>query len=349
MNKHSKRRLILNFILTFLGFFILSGFTVTVSFLLFFKFADLPNTDFDFFTPIVLINQLTVSLIFGFIGTIWRKLTVEKPISEINDVLRKIKKGNLDLKLNRRGYLSRYSSMVRNINLIASELSSLDNFKVSLMSNVSHELKTPISVISNYAALLQEKNLSDEKRIEYAKNISDSSKKVTELITNVLKLNQLENQNLSTNMKDYNLSEQLCECILTFENVWEEKNIDIITEIAEDVNVINDMQLMSIVWNNLLSNAFKFTPENGQVTINLSEGKKYAVVKISDTGCGISEDHIENIFEKFYQCDTSRATDGNGLGLALVKRIINLTDSIIKVESEEGTGTTFTVKIHKEQ
>lgn len=347
MKKHSKRRLLLNFILTFLGFFILSGVTTTASFILFLYAHKLPIEYIREFAPKTFFNFVFVSLIFGAMGTVWRILTVEKPIAEINEVLLKIKKGNLDSKLKRRGFTSRYSTIVKNINLIAAELSSLDNLKVSLMSNISHELKTPISVISNYAALLQAEGLSEEKRIEYAKNIGDSSKKVTELITNVLKLNQLENQNIPTNMKKYNLSEQFCECLLAFENVWEEKNIDIVTDIEDDITVVSDMQLMSIVWNNLLSNAFKFTPENGQISVTLTQGNKYAVVKISDTGCGISEEQTELIFEKFYQCDTSRATDGNGLGLALVKRIINLTDSIIKVESEEGKGTTFTVKIHK--
>ena len=347
MKKHSIRRLIINFIITFIGFFILSGFTATVSFSLFAKSVKLPAEYIDSFTPLVFFNLIFVSTVFGLLGTFWKKLTVENPVAEINEVLLKIKKGNLDSKLSRRRYLSRYSTMVHNINLIATELSSIDNLKVSLMSNVSHELKTPISVIRNYAALLEEENLSDEKRIEYAKCISESSKSVTELITNVLKLNQLENQCITTNNKKYNLSEQLCESVLAFESIWEEKNIDLVTEIEDDVDVHSDMQLMSIVWNNLLSNAFKFTPNGGRITIRLSDGNKYAVVKISDTGCGIPEDQTELIFDKFYQCDTSRSTEGNGLGLALVKRIINLTDSIIKVESETGKGTTFTVKIHK--
>lgn len=347
MKKHTQRRLIFNFILTFLGFLILSGITVTISFLLFLDYYGIPVVYIRQFTPRIFLNLVLVSLTFGIFGTIWRIFTVEKPVSEINEVLLKIKKGDLASKLSRRRYLSRYSTMVHNINLIASELSSIDNLKVSLMSNVSHELKTPISVISNYAALLEEENISNEKRIEYAKCISESSKSVTELITNVLKLNQLENQSITTNNKKYNLSEQLCESVLAFENIWEEKNIDLITEIEEDVNVHSDMPLMSIVWNNLLSNAFKFTPEGGRITIRLSDGNKYAVVKITDTGCGIPEDQTELIFDKFYQCDPSRSTEGNGLGLALVKRIINLTDSIIKVESETGKGTTFTVKIHK--
>ncbi len=347
MKKHSKRRLLLNFILTFFGFFILSGSVVTVSFLLYFKLADMTDINIHTISPILFLNLLLVSTVFGLFGTLWRIHTVEKPVEEINDALMKIKNGKLDSKLKRRSFYSRYSAIVRNINVIASELSSIDNLKVSLMSNISHELKTPMSVINNYAALLQTENLPDEKRIEYAKNIIDSSSKVTELITNILKLNQLENQKIPSNTSEYNLSEQLCECLLDFENIWEKKNIDIITDIDDDVMVISDRQLMSIVWNNILSNAFKFTPENGQVTVSLTSGKKYAVVKISDTGCGIPEGQTDLIFDKFYQCDSSRSTDGNGLGLALVKRIINLTESIIKVESEEGKGTTFTVKIHK--
>lgn len=347
MKKHSKRRLIINFFLTFISFFILSRSLIELTFILYFRLSDAPKEPNESFAPLVIISLFAVSALFGVAGTIWRFYTVEKPIREINESLTKISRGDLAVKLNRRGYTSRYSAIVKSINVISSELSSIDNLKVSLMSNISHEIKTPMSVINNYAELLQTENLPDDKRIEYAKNISDSSHKVTELITNILKLNQLENQKIPSNMRQYNLSEQLCECLLGFENVWEEKNIDIVTEIDDDVTVVSDVQLMNIVWNNLFSNAFKFTPENGRVTVSLTSGNKYAVVKISDTGCGIPPEKTELIFEKFYQCDTSRSTDGNGLGLALVKRIINLTNSIIKVESEVGKGTTFTVKVHK--
>ena len=234
MKKHSNRRLILNFILTFLSFFILSRAVIELSFIMFFRFNDTAKAPDENFEPLVFFTLLVVSLIFGLAGTIWRIYTVEKPIREINESLKKISKGDLAAKLNRRGYTSRYSAIVKSINVIVSELSSIDNLKVSLMSNISHELKTPMSVINNYAELLQSENLPDDKRIEYAKNIADSSHKVTELITNILKLNQLENQNIPTNMKEYNLSEQLCECLLAFESIWEEKNIDIITDILYD-------------------------------------------------------------------------------------------------------------------
>ncbi len=347
MPKRFKQRLFSNYVITFIGFFLLSGFATTVSFLLFFYSYDLPIDYIEKAARYTFFNLLFISAAFALIGTTWKKYTVEKPISEINNVLLRIKKGDYSARLNRRLYTSRFSTIVNNINLMTHELSSLDTLKISLMSNISHELKTPVSVISNYATLLQDTSLPPDKQLEYARAISESSKKMTEFITNILKLNQLENQNIPSDMKEYNLSEQLCECLLNFEEVWDNKNIEIETDIEEDVTVKSDIQLMNIVWNNLFSNAFKFTPENGQISVTLTQGNKYAIVKISDTGCGIPEEQKDLIFEKFYQCDTSRATDGNGLGLALVKRIINITDSFIKVDSKEGEGTTFTVKIRK--
>ncbi len=347
MKKRFKRRLIFNFFITFLGFFLFSGMTSTISFLLFLESVTLPAEHIHKFAPYTFFNLIFVSALFALLGTAWKGLSVEKPVAEINEVLHRIKNGNLNTKLERRHYFSRYSTIVNNINLMASELSSLDSLKVSLMSNISHELKTPISAISNYATLLENTDIEPEKQIEYAKIIKDSSKKMTELISNVLKINQLENQQIPTDSKPYNLSEQLCECLLNFEDIWESKNIEIVTDIEEDIIVNSDPQLFGIVWNNLFSNAFKFTADGGTVTVNLSQGKKYAIVQVSDTGCGISDDQTELIFDKFYQCDTSRSSDGNGLGLALVKRIINITNSIIKVDSVINEGTTFTVKIPK--
>lgn len=345
MIKRSKRRLLWNFLVTFLGFFLLSGVTTTVSFLIFLYSLALPLEHIEQFAPYTFFNLVFMSALFGIIGTTWKKLSVENPINEINSVLLKIRQGDLTAKLKRRHYPSRYSTIVNNINLMANELSTLDKLKVSLMSNISHELKTPVSVINNYATLLQDTTIPPETQLEYAKVITDTSKKMTELITNILKLNQLQNQNIPNDMVLYDVNEQLCEILLNFEDIWEEKNIDLLVDIEENITGYSNKQLMEIVWNNLLSNAFKFTPENGSITVNAKQGKKYTVVEIIDSGCGIPEDQQEMIFEKFYQCDKSRATDGNGLGLALVKRIINITNCLIKVESSLGEGTKFTVKI----
>lgn len=347
MKKRARRRLVFNFVITFIGFFLFSGLVTVSSLYVFHHSLALPIEHLRRAAPITFFNLIFISVIFAVIGTVWKKLSVEKPINDINEVLLRIKKGDFSAKLNRRYYPTRFSTIVNNINLMTNELSSLDSLKVSLLSNISHELKTPLSVMSNYATLLQDTSITANKQIEYSKAIMDSSKIMTELVTNILKLNQLENQNIPSDIKKYDLSEQLCECLLGFEDIWEKENIEIDTDINENIHINSNEQLLNIVWNNLLSNAFKFTPEGGKITVSLTQTNRFAVVKIADTGCGIPQEQTELIFEKFYQCDTSRATDGNGLGLALVKRIINITNSIIKVESILGEGTTFTVKIPK--
>ena len=167
------------------------------------------------------------------------------------------------------------------------------------------------------------------------------------MVTNILKLNKLENQQIFPHAEKYDLGEQLCESLLQYENVWERENIEIETDIADDVLVNADRELLSLVWNNLLSNAFKFTPAGGTVSLTLTATEHHAIVKVQDNGCGMSAETGAHIFEKFYQGDTSHATRGNGLGLALVKRVVDIVHGEISVESELGKGTTFTVKIRR--
>ena len=201
--------------------------------------------------------------------------------------------------------------------------------------------------MQNYGTLLQAPGLSDEKRIEYAKGVTDGSRRLADMMTNILKLNRLENQQIYPQTTEFDLGEQLCECLLQYENVWEKSQIEIATAIAENVTVKADAELLSLVWNNLLSNAFKFTKDRGTVSVALTATEHHAVVKIADTGCGMSSDVGAHIFEKFYQGDTSHSVQGNGLGLALVKRVIDIMQGEISVESTLGKGTTFTVKIRR--
>ena len=210
---------------------------------------------------------------------------------------------------------------------------------------MSHELKTPLAVIQNYGTMLQQPNLDEEDRKDYARTVTNASQRLASLITNILKLNKLENQQIYPRKERFDLGEQLCECLLGFENAWEAKNLEIETDIADGVTVESDRELLSLVWNNLFSNAIKFTEEGGKVGLNLYKDTGHAVVEVSDTGCGISPEVGAHIFEKFYQGDTSHATQGNGLGLALVKRVVDIVGGEIGVRSELGKGTTFTVKI----
>ena len=169
----------------------------------------------------------------------------------------------------------------------------------------------------------------------------------THLISPSLKLNRLENQQIFPIAGEFDLSEQLCQCLLQFENVWEQAGIEIETDIAEDVTVRADAELLGHVWNNLFSNAFKFTQSGGKVTVSLTATAHHAIVKVTDTGCGMTPEVGAHIFEKFYQGDTSHSSQGNGLGLALVKRVIDIMQGEIGVESAVGKGTTFTVRIRR--
>lgn len=232
---------------------------------------------------------------------------------------------------------------------MAEELSTTETLKTDFIANVSHEIKTPLAVIQNYATMLQDPYLTEEQRIKYAESISASSKRLSSLITNILKLNKLENQQIFPKSEPYNLGEQLCECMLNFEDAWEKRNLEIKTDIDDDIIIYSDKELLDLVWFNILSNAVKFNRDNGEIAVSVkAEGKK-AVVKISNTGCGMNEEIGKHIFEKFYQADPSRSTSGNGLGLALVKRVIDITGSEIQVESELDKITTFTVKLSLRQ
>ncbi len=140
--------------------------------------------------------------------------------------------------------------------------------------------------------------------MEYAKAITDTSRSLASLITNILKLNKLENQQIYPQKEIYNLGEQLCQCLLAFEDIWEKEGIEIDTDIEEDVLIASDTELLSLVWNNLISNALKFTPSGGHISISLTAEQAYAIVQVGDTGCGISPEVGAHIFEKFYQGDT---------------------------------------------
>ncbi len=195
------------------------------------------------------------------------------------------------------------------------------------------------------AELLQTDRGTEEERREYARNIEEAAVRLSTLISNILKLNKLENQNIDPDIEDYDLSGQLEMCILQYEDLWDEKELELEVDIEERVDVRADRSLMELVWNNLLSNAVKFTEPGGTVTIRQRTAEGQVEVSVTDTGCGMSQESIRHIFDKFYQGDTSHAREGNGLGLALVKRIIDLMNGEITVVSRPGQGSTFTVRL----
>ncbi len=230
-----------------------------------------------------------------------------------------------------------------NFNKMLTEISSLENMRNNFVADVSHEIKTPLSVIQGYADLLQNQDLSIEKRREYTFLLSEAITSLTALVTNILKLNKIENQGIIQKEK-FSLDEQIRYCILVFEDKIEEKNISLNVDLDE-VSVKSDRALLEIVWNNLISNAVKYTSYGGTINIDLKKDKNGIIVRVSDDGCGMSREMQKCIFDKFYQGDASHSQEGNGLGLALVKQVINMLDYKINVESAPGKGAEFTVII----
>jgi len=356
MKNEKRMRNILGSISNFFVFFLLAAFVTTCCIMLFISALqdsvgrEFTQNEITLAAQITMINVVLLSIVMATIDYLRRKFTVERPVKRITDATSKMIEGDFSVRIEpttKLGTDDSFNEIIECINKMAEELSGVETLRTDFIANVSHEMKTPLSVIQNYGTLLQTPDLSEEKRIEYAQAITESSRRLADMMTNILKLNRLENQNIYQTFSTFDLGEQLCESLLGYENVWERKNIEIETDIAESVTVNADAELLLLVWNNLFSNAFKFTDDGGKVTLTLTADEKYATVKISDTGCGMSADVGAHIFEKFYQGDTSRATQGNGLGLALVKRVVDITQGEIGVESAVGVGTTFTVRIRR--
>ena len=346
---------VLGSVSSFLLFFLTVGFIVSCCMMLFLSIlADtmeltLTTDNIAAAAKLTFWNVILITFLFKFADYIRRKIMVERPTKIITEATEKIMSGDFSVRIKpmQNSGMEGFNQIAMAINQMAEELSSVEMLRTDFIANVSHEMKTPLAVMQNYGTLLQAPDLPEEKRVEYAKAITDASRRLADMMTNILKLNRLENQQIYPNLTTFDLGEQLCESLLQYESVWERKNVEIETDIADGVNVCADTELLSLVWNNLFSNAFKFTEDGGKVMLTLTADEEYATVKIADTGCGMSREVGAHIFEKFYQGDTSHATQGNGLGLALVKRVVDIMQGEIGVESAIGVGTTFTVKIRR--
>ena len=321
--------------------FIVAAF-LTVNFLLFMHIGDI-----RFAALITGANAIAMTLLLWFIDNHRRKKMIDEPVKKIQDGIDRVTAGDLTSRIDKKGVGNayEYGSIIDGINKMTEELGSVETLRTDFISNVSHEMKTPISVLQNYATLLQSADLDDKTRIEYAKKISAETHRLSALITNILKLNKLENQQIFPEKTRFDLTEQVCESMLEFEPRWEEKNLEIETDLDDGVFISADREMLGIVWSNLISNAVKFTPDGGKITLSVKKLGNIAVVSVTDTGCGMDEETIKSIFRKFYQGDTSHATEGNGLGLALVRRIVDIHSGSIDVRSEKNNGSTFAVTL----
>ena len=348
-------RQILRTVNNYVVFFLVVSFAVTCCMMLF--VSTLANTMGIVFNEeniaaaakVTFLNVLLLTFLFGTIDYIRRKMVVDRPVKIITDATERIMQGDFSARLApmHGNGMEGFNQIGLAINKMAEELSGTETLRTDFIANVSHELKTPLAVMGNYATMLQRPGITEEEKNEYAKSISEAARRLAQLITNILKLNKLENQQIFPTPQEFDLGEQLCESLLMFEDAWEAKNLEIETDIQDDVRIQSDPELLSLVWNNLISNAVKFTPDGGTIGLILKTDDSSVIVQVRDTGCGMKPETGRHIFEKFFQGDTSHATQGNGLGLALVKRVIDILNGEIGVQSVYGEGSNFTVKLKR--
>ena len=340
----------------YVTFFLLIAFIVSCCMMLFVSIlADTMGLVFDkeniaAAAKLTFGNVLLISLGAATIDYIRRKLMIDRPVKQIMEALDQVMLGDFTVRIapvKEFAGETGFNEIIEAINKMTAELQGTETLRTDFIANVSHELKTPLAVMGNYATMLQRPGITEEEKNEYAKAISEAARKLAQLITNILKLNKLENQQIFPQPQEFDLGEQLCEALLGFEDAWEAKNLEIETDIADDVHIKSDPELLSLVWNNLISNAMKFTSDGGTIGVSLKTEDHAVIVQVRDTGCGMKPEVGQHIFEKFYQGDTSHATQGNGLGLALVKRVIDILNGEIGVQSVYGEGSTFTVKFKR--
>ena len=293
------------------------------------------------------LTLLLFAVISIIVGTILSHTVGKRPLNvirEIDDATKEVVKGNFTVRLNEDIVAEELHSMAHNFNTMVRELSNTEILRKDFIENVSHEFQTPLSAIEGYAALLQNRSLTTQKRQEYAARILVNARRLSDLSGNILLLSRLEHQELEIQKETYALDEQIREAILLFETKWTQKELCLEVDLSA-IRYKGNKELLMQVWQNLIGNAVKFVAQKGEIRITLRIEKNDVIVTVADNGIGMSEAVQKRIYEKFYQADTSRTGIGNGLGLALAKRIVDLHNGTLTVASAEGKGTMFTVTL----
>jgi signal transduction histidine kinase len=315
-----------------------------------FDFISKKTTSNTIIAILMLLIILFFSTLFTIIDLVRRKIAIETPLEKILDATEKISKGDFSVKLQPThpyGKFTDFDLIYENINTLSEELAKTKVIQSDFISNISHEIKTPISIISGYTTLLQDNSLSNQDRLKYTQTIINATTRLSDLVSNVLLLTKLENQKIKPELNIFDLEANLSNCIINFEESIDKKNILLDCNLFS-VKILSNENLLELVWNNLISNAIKFTNEGGKILISLKTEFDNAIISVSDTGCGISSEDGERIFDKFYQADTSHKQEGNGLGLALTKRILAIEKGDILAEKFPGGACRFTVTLSKQ-
>ncbi len=294
-------------------------------------------------TPAVLFFvTLLASMVIGTLISFGTSKHLLKPLNDLIAATKEVSKGNFNIKVSDKRVGNELKELIYNFNNMTHDLQGIEMFRKDFINSFSHEFKTPIVSIRGFARQLQNNTLSREQREEYTKIIVSESERLANMSSNILLLTKLENQEIISDKTNYFLDEQIRNCVLLLQGKWEEKNITFNIDL-DVISYYNNEEIMAHVWLNILKNAIKFTKDNGEITIKCRISVDNIRIEISDNGIGMDDETLNHIFDKFYKGDSSRLTEGNGLGLSLVKRIIELCKGSITVKSQKYEGTTFYV------
>ncbi len=289
----------------------------------------------------ILIGVIFTGFLIGGTTTILISRRYFVPITKLSAEMRRVAQGNFDIQIQTKSKVKAIKEIYSDFNLMVKELNATETLQTDFVSNVSHEIKTPITAIDGYATLLQNSNATKEQQ-EYIDKILLNTKRLSELVGNILLLSKVDNKAIQTHQTAFRLDEQIRQSLVLLEPKWNQKKIEFDIDMDE-IEYIGDEGLTIHIWNNLIDNAIKFSPLNGLIEISLKKENDKTVFVIRDNGPGIPEEDITHIFNKFYQCDGSHKGEGNGLGLSLVKNILTLSGGNITVKNAANGGAEFTV------
>lgn len=287
---------------------------------------------------------LLISILSGAAIAVGLSKIFVSPMMKLGDAMRKVAGGDFTVRLDCTSKIRDVREVYGSFNTMVKELGNTETLQTDFVSNVSHEFKTPINAIEGYASLLQDSQLTDEQKNAYIDKIIFNTRRLSDLVGNILLLSKVNNQTISLKASTFRLDEQVRQSILALESKWEKKEIEFDIDLDE-IEHTGYENLLSHVWLNLIDNAVKFSPQNGQIRIRLKQLAGSVTFSIWDNGLPIPEADIDRIFNKFYQGDNSHASEGNGLGLALVRKIVAAAHGTINVTSSEDAGTEFVVAL----
>lgn len=297
-----------------------------------------------FIILVFLIPSVVISTVFT---AIFSRRPILRPVNDLVEAIEQISGGNFDVRMRSDYYGGQFMNVANSFNKMATELNNIETLRSDFISNFSHEFKTPIVSLRGFAKLLKKGNLSEAERQEYLDIIIDESERLAQLASNTLTLSRLENQDIVMDKAAFSLDEQLRQCIVMLEGQWSKKNITVHVSL-ESCEYFGSESILRQVWVNLLTNAIKFSEENGEIVVSLKASDGNILVTVSDNGLGMDAETQKRIFDKFYQGDKSRTREGNGLGLSIVKQILHLCNADIKLQSQPGQGSAFTVVLPTE-